>query len=85
MSVLTQAFFPLVGSHLVSLSFFTAWHDVMFKKLLCFNRGFYLVNEGFCWLECRNVVSGDDDSSVLGNVPSCFLCPFFDDKTSEPS
>ena len=27
MSVLTQAFFPLVGSHLVSLSFFTAWHD----------------------------------------------------------
>jgi hypothetical protein len=26
MSVLTQAFFSLVGSHLVSLSFFTAWH-----------------------------------------------------------
>ena len=27
MSVLAQAFFPLVGRHLVSLSFFTAWHD----------------------------------------------------------
>ena len=32
MSVLAQAFFPLVGRHLVSLSFFTAWHDSNVKK-----------------------------------------------------
>ena len=85
MSILTQAFFPLVGSHLVSLSFFTAWHDVMFKKLLCFNRGFHLVNEGLCGFECRNVVSGDDDGGVSGDVPSCLLCSFLDDETSKTS
>jgi hypothetical protein len=51
MSVLTQAFFPLVGSHLVSLSFFTAWHDRdVLKNYFALTDDFTLLTKVFAGL-----------------------------------
>lgn len=60
MSVLPQTLLALVSSHLVSLSFFTAWH----KGLLLGVR-FYLVYERFCRLESWNIMSWDDNGSIF--------------------
>ena len=87
MSVLTQAFFPLVCRHFMSFSFFTAGHNNYQLRSLLFNHncGFYFVDEGFGWFKRRNVVRRNDDRGVFGDVSSCFCCSFLNDKTSEAS
>ena len=79
MSVFPQAFFPLVGRHLMSFSFLSARHTV--KTLL--HIGFHLAHKSFGGFESRNRMLGDDDGGILGNVPGCFLGPFLHDETSK--
>ena len=63
MPVFAQAFFTLVGCHLVSLSFFSAWHDRWFGSYLAFTDDFTLLtkvlaglNAGILWAGIMMVV-----------------------------
>ena len=75
MTVLSQTFFALVGSHLVAFSFLSAGHGVkplcyydmielfsLPKGLFCL---FNLFHEHFRGLESGDFVFGDDDCCVL--------------------
>lgn len=44
-----------------------------------------LINEGFCWFKCRNVVLWNNDGRILGNDSSSFLSAFLHDETSKSS
>lgn len=87
MTVLSQTFFTLVGSHLMAFSFFSAGHC---KKLLMVNNslivssfdgmsGFVSIkvlevfHEHFRGLEGGNLMLGNDDGGVLGNVAGGLL------------
>ena len=59
-----------------------AWF-VQFKDWILFNVSFHLIHKSFCRFEGRNVVGGNDDGRVLGNIPCGFFSPFFHDKTTK--
>lgn len=44
---------------------------------------FYIFHEHFSRLESGDVVLGDDDCSILGNVAGCFFRTFLDDEATE--
>ena len=70
MSVLAQAFLTLVRGHLVPLMLLSVRHNIYNLK------GFlvaHLGNERLGRLESRNVVGGDDDGGVLGDVAGGLL------------
>ena len=80
MSVLAQTFFTFVRCHFMSFTFFTAGHNKKkIKRLFLHSRYEYL-----CRLEGRNVVGGDCQRGVLGDVPSSLLRAMLDDETSKP-
>ena len=64
MSVLSQAFFALVSRHLVSLVFFTVWHNIKIFVDFLLNS----VHKGLGRLKGRNLVGGDGDGDVLANI-----------------
>ena len=57
MSILSEAFFALVGRHFVSFMFFTVWHDT--KNLDSILLEF--ADKCLGWFECRDAVLWDDD------------------------
>ena len=64
----------------MSFTFFTAGHNrKKLKGLLLHSR-----YENLCRLKGRNVVCGDCQRGVLGDIPSCLLRAMFDDETSKP-
>ena len=79
MSVLPQALFPLVGSHLMSFSFFPARHNL--KSLL--HVGLHFADKSLGGLECRNGVLRDDDGGIPGNIPGSLLCPLLHNEASK--
>ena len=71
MSVLTQAFLTLVRSHLMSLMLLSVGHNnIVLKGFLLADLG----DERLGRLECRNIVSRDDDGRVLRDVAGGLLC-----------
>ena len=81
MSILAQTFFALVGRHLVSLVFLSVRH---FKTtILLFYTLFNVVDESLGGLEGRNIVCGDDDGGVLGDVTTSLLSTFFDNEATK--
>ena len=81
MSILAQAFLALVGRHLVSLVFLSVRH---FKTtILLFYTLFNVVDESLSGLERRDVVSGDDDGGVLGDITTSLLSALLDDEAAE--
>ena len=44
---------------------------------------FYLFHEHFGGLESRNLVLGNDDGGVLGNVAGCLLRAYFHNEAAE--
>jgi len=86
MSVLPQAFFTLVGCHLVSFTFFPAGHiNSALFSLFYWYIILHLVHKCFSRFECRNIVCRNNDSCVLGNIPAGFFSSFFYDKASKSS
>ena len=79
--VLSQAFFALVSRHLVSLVFFTVWHDIVFLVVSLFDS----VHESLGRLESRNLVGWDGDGDVLADVTACLFGPRLDDEAAEAS
>ena len=82
MSVLAQAFLTLVRSHLVSLVLLSVRHSYEFLK------GFLVLlahfhHEGLGRLECGNVVGGNHDRRVLGNIAGRFLRAGLDREAAE--
>ena len=81
MSILAQTFFALVGRHLVSLVFLSVRH---FKTtILLFYTLFNVVDESLGGLERRNIVCGDDDGGVLGDVTTSLLSTLFDNEATK--
>ena len=80
MPVLPQTLFAFVGSHLMSFSFFTAWHG---KLLLNVRLNF--CDKRFCRFKGRNIMCRDYDGCILGNIPCSFLCPFLNYEAPETS
>ena len=81
MPVLSQTFFPFVGCHFMSLSLFTAWHNYWILEL--FNFRFDGVGERFGRFESGNVMGGDDQRRVLGDVSASLLGTLFNYETAE--
>ena len=80
MSVLAQAFFTLVRSHLMSLMLLSVRHNYIVLK------GFllaYLCNERLCGFECGDVVCRNDNRRVLGDIASRFLSTGLHSETTE--
>lgn len=78
MPVLSQSLLTLVGRHLVTLPFLTAWHIKVFLKLdnqlfLNILAVLHLAHENFCGLEGRNRVLGDGNGNALGDVACSLL------------
>ena len=71
MSVLAQAFLTLVRGHLVPLMLLSVRHNIYNLKGLRFFA--HLGDEGLGRLEGGNIVGGDHDGRVLGDVPGRFL------------
>ena len=44
---------------------------------------FNILHKGLGWLECRNIMFGNDDGCVLGYVTGRLLCTLFQDETTE--
>ncbi len=88
-TVLSETFFALVGSHLVAFSFLSAGHFTLNLKVnILFNvislwRLFHIVHEHACGLESGDFVFGDDDSCVLGNVACCLFRAGLHDEATE--
>jgi hypothetical protein len=86
MSVLSQTFFSLMSGHFMSLSFLTTGHSS--KDFVCLLKLFgflHSVHKGLAGLEGRDIVSGDGDGFVLGNIAGRLGSSFFDDETSKTS
>lgn len=86
MTILSKSLFALVGSHLVAFSFLSAWHNLYLVKGLIKNLSMLirairdkndlllnLFHKHLSWLECRDFVLWNDESSVLRNVASSLL------------
>lgn len=58
---------------------------VVFRCSLVLALVVWFDGEAFCGLECRYVVSGDDDCCVLGDVSPGLLCSVFENEASESS
>ena len=67
MTILAQSLLTLVSSHLVALLLLSVWHNLECLILNDFLL-FHFLNETLRGLECREVVSIDNQSRVLGNV-----------------
>src|SRR5665647_1437167 len=78
MSVLPQTFFTFVSGHFMSFSFFTAWHRVLFLNVL-----FYFGYKRFCRLESWYIMSRNNNSSILGDIPCSFFSSFLNDEASK--
>ena len=81
MSILAQTFFTLVSRHLVSLVFLSVGHFITTIRL--FYTLFNVVDESLGGLEGRNIVCGDDNGGVLGDVTTSLLSTFLDDETTK--
>lgn len=57
MSILSEAFFALMGRHFVSFMFFTVWHDTKILNSILLE----FADKCLGWLECRNAVFRNDD------------------------
>ena len=80
MSVFAQAFLTLVRSHLVSLMLLSVGHNINILEVFLFAD---LGDESLGRLECRDVVGGDHDGRVLGNVARGLLGAGLDGKAAE--
>ena len=80
MSVLAQAFLTLVRSHLVSLMLLSVRHNYVILKVFEFAN---LGHESLGGLESRDVVGGDHDGGVLGDVTRGLLRTGLDGKATE--
>ena len=78
-SILAQAFFTLVRSHFMSFTFFTAGHNIKILGLFLL----YCSHENLCRFECGNIVGGDSQSGLLGDVAGGFLSSVLDDKAAK--
>lgn len=89
MSVLSQSFFTLVRRHLMSFFLFSAWHSCKCLNMVCemceLPELFDVGHKGFSRLEGGNVVLGDDDGGVFGDVASSLFGAFFEDEATETS
>ena len=68
MSVSSSALLALMGSYLMSFSFFTTWHMALpFVLVILFylNVALYTFNKDLCRFEGRNIVGRNFDGSVL--------------------
>ena len=79
MPVLAQTFFTLVRRHLVTLMLLSVGHIIMNLKLFVH----YLLDEAVSGLESGDVVSGDHDSGLLGDVTGGLLSAMLDDEAAE--
>ena len=79
MSILPQTLLAFVGSHLMSFSFLSAWHN---KETLLYV-GLDFANKSFSRLESRDRMLGNNDGGILGNVAGSLLGPLLHDETSK--
>ena len=77
-SILTQTFFTFVRSHFMSLSLFTAWHNLKVLKLFLDN-----VHKYLCWFERRYIVSRNSHCCILCNISRSLLSTMLDNEAAE--
>ena len=81
MTILSQALFALVSGHLVTFSFLSAGHlDAVLElikycclKVLSQTGLLHIFHEHLSGLESGDLVLGDDDGSILGDVAGSLL------------
>ena len=83
MAVLAKTFFPLVGSHLVTLMLLSVWHSPLVFRGSFYRELFHLRCEALGGLESGDVVLGDGDGRVLRDVAGDLLGAFLHDEAAE--
>lgn len=83
MTILAQTLLALVGSHLVTLMLLSVWHSLKYLEVLDSTKLFNLGSETLGRLESGNVVRGNGDGGVLGDITGHLLGALLHDETAE--
>ena len=81
MSVFAQTFFTFVRRHFMSFFLFTVWHSVNVIGLTFLF--LHTLHENLSGLESGNIMLGNNEGSVLGNIACSLLGSLFQDEATE--